>query len=79
MIYHLSDSGTLAVVLPHGVLFRGSSEGVIRTKIIKDYNYLDAVIGLPANLFFGTSIPTCILVLKKCRTNPENIVFHRRF
>lgn len=75
MIFHLSDSGTLAVVLPHGVLFRGSSEEVIRRKIIKDYNYLDAVIGLPANLFFGTSIPTCILVLKKCRTNANNIVF----
>ena len=75
MIYHLSDSGTLAVVLPHGVLFRGSSEETIRTKIIKDYNYLDAVIGLPANLFFGTSIPTCILVMKKCRTNPDNVVF----
>ncbi|MDY5669634.1 MAG: type I restriction-modification system subunit M [Bacilli bacterium] len=75
MIYHLSESGTLAVVLPHGVLFRGSSEEVIRTKIIKDYNYLDAVIGLPANLFFGTSIPTCILVMKKCRTNPDNVVF----
>ena len=75
MIYHLADSGTLAVVLPHGVLFRGSSEETIRTKIIKDYNYLDAVIGLPANLFFGTSIPTCILVIKKCRTNPDNVVF----
>lgn len=74
MIYHLSDSGTLAVVLPHGVLFRGSSEGTIRAKIINDYNYLDAVIGLPANLFFGTSIPTCILVLKKCRTS-DNVVF----
>jgi len=75
MIYHLSDSGTLAVVLPHGVLFRGSSEETIRTKIIKDYNMLDAVIGLPANLFFGTSIPTCIMVLKKCRNNSKNVVF----
>lgn len=74
MIYHLSDSGTLAVVLPHGVLFRGSSEATIRTKIIKDYNYLDAVIGLPANLFFGTGIPTCILVIKKCRSN-DDVVF----
>jgi len=75
MIFNLNDSGTLAVVLPHGVLFRGGSEEVIRTKIIKDYNYLDAVIGLPANLFFGTTIPTCVLVLKKCRANPENVVF----
>lgn len=74
MIYHLNDSGTLAVVLPHGVLFRGSSEATIRTKIIKDYNYLDAVIGLPSNLFFGTGIPTCILVLKKCRNN-DDVVF----
>lgn len=75
MISHLSDSGTLAVVLPHGVLFRGSSEEVIRRKIIKDYNILDAVIGLPANLFFGTSIPTCILVLKKCRINSNDVLF----
>ena len=75
MISHLSESGTLAVVLPHGVLFRGSSEEVIRTKIIRDYNYLDAVVGLPANLFFGTGIPTCILVLKKCRKNSDNVVF----
>ena len=75
MINRLSDSGTLAVVLPHGVLFRGAAEEVIRTKIIRDYNLLDAVIGLPANLFFGTSIPTCILVMKKCRTNSDNVVF----
>lgn len=75
MIYHLSDSGTLAVVLPHGVLFRGAAEEVIRKKIIKDYNYLDAVIGLPSNLFFGTGIPTCILVMKKCRNNADNVVF----
>lgn len=75
MIYHLADSGTLAVVLPHGVLFRGAAEEVIRTKIIRDYNLLDAVIGLPANLFFGTSIPTCILVMKKCRNNSDNVVF----
>ncbi len=74
MISRLSESGTLAVVLPHGVLFRGASEKAIRTKIIRDYNYLDAVIGLPANLFFGTSIPTCILVLKKCR-NDNDVVF----
>lgn len=75
MISRLSDSGTLAVVLPHGVLFRGAAEEVIRRKIIKDYNYLDAVIGLPANLFFGTSIPTCILVMKKCRTHAGDVVF----
>ena len=75
MIAHLNDTGTLAVVLPRGVLFRGASEDVIRTKIVRDYNLIDAVIGLPANLFFGTTIPTCILVLKKCRKNADNILF----
>lgn len=74
MIYLLDDNGTMAVVLPHGVLFRGASEGVIRRYLIEDKNYLDAVIGLPANIFYGTSIPTCILVFKKCRTN-DNILF----
>jgi type I restriction enzyme M protein len=68
MIYLLDDAGTMAVVLPHGVLFRGGAEGVIRQYLIEQKNYLDAVIGLPANLFFGTSIPTCILVFKKCKT-----------
>lgn len=75
MIYQLSDNGTMAVVLPHGVLFRGAAEGTIREYLIKDKNYLDAVIGLPANIFFGTSIPTCILVFKKCRENEDNILF----
>lgn len=75
MIYSLSDNGTMAVVLPHGVLFRGASEGVIREYLIKEKNYLDAVIGLPANIFYGTSIPTCILVFKKCRENEDNIIF----
>ena len=65
----------MACVLPHGVLFRGSSEEVIRKYLIKDLNYLDAVIGLPSNIFFGTGIPTCILVLKKCREQDDNIVF----
>lgn len=62
-LYHLDKAGTMAIVLPHGVLFRGSSEGKIRKNII-DNNLLDAVIGLPANLFYGTSIPTCVLVFK---------------
>lgn len=75
MIYHLDDDGTMAVVLPHGVLFRGAAEGHIRQYLIEDRNYLDAVIGLPANIFYGTSIPTCILVLKKCRISPDNILF----
>jgi type I restriction enzyme M protein len=63
MVHHLDENGTMAVVLPHGVLFRGAAEGHIRKYLIEDRNYLDAVIGLPANIFFGTSIPTCILVL----------------
>lgn len=75
MIYHLAENGTMAVVLPHGVLFRGAAEGHIRKFLIKDRNYLDAVIGLPANIFYGTSIPTCILVFKKCRKADDNILF----
>ena len=75
MIHHLDENGTMAIVLPHGVLFRGASEGHIREYLIKDRNYLDAVIGLPANIFYGTSIPTCILVFKKCREDSSNILF----
>ncbi|HCA70542.1 MAG TPA: type I restriction-modification system subunit M, partial [Lachnospiraceae bacterium] len=65
-IYHLNNTGTMAIVLPHGVLFRGAAEGKIRQTLIEK-NYLDTVIGLPANLFYGTSIPTTILVFKKNR------------
>jgi type I restriction enzyme M protein len=75
MIYHLAENGIMAVVMPHGVLFRGAAEGHIRKYLIEEKNYLDAVIGLPANIFFGTSIPTCILVFKKCRENPDNVLF----
>ena len=75
MIYHLNDSGTMACVAPHGVLFRGASEGKIRQFLIEKKNYIDAVIGLPANIFYGTSIPTCILVVKKCRKEDDNILF----
>ncbi|MNU76013.1 putative type I restriction enzymeP M protein [compost metagenome] len=75
MLYQLSDNGILASIFPHGVLFRGSSEGEIRKYIVSNMNALDAVIGLPANIFFGTSIPTCILVLKKCRKADENVIF----
>jgi type I restriction enzyme M protein len=75
MIHQLADNGTMATVLPHGVLFRGAAEGIIRKYLIKELNYLDAVIGLPANIFYGTSIPTCILVFKKCREIDDNIVF----
>jgi type I restriction enzyme M protein len=75
MVHQLADNGTMATVLPHGVLFRGAAEGVIRKYLIKELNYLDAVIGLPANIFYGTGIPTCILVFKKCREVDDNIVF----
>ncbi|WP_426578626.1 type I restriction-modification system subunit M [Bacillus altitudinis] len=69
-LYHLKDSGTMAIVLPHGVLFRGAAEGVIRKKLLED-GHIDTVIGLPANLFFGTSIPTTVIILKKNRTTRD--------
>ena len=75
MIHHLADNGTMALVLPHGALFRGGAEQHIRKYLIEDRNYLDAVIGLPANLFYGTPIPTCIMVFKKCRENPNDVLF----
>lgn len=75
MLHHLADNGTMAVVLPHGALFRGSAEGVIRQYIIEKLNYLDAVIGLAPNIFYGTSIPAVILVLKKCRKDDDDILF----
>ena len=75
MIYHLAENGTMAIVLPHGALFRGGAEQHIRRYLIEERNYLDAVIGLPANIFYGTSIPTCIMVYKKCRENPEDVLF----
>lgn len=75
MIHHLAENGTMAIVLPHGALFRGAAEQHIRRYLIEDRNYLDAVIGLPANIFYGTSIPTCILVFKKCREQPEDVLF----
>ena len=75
MIHHLDESGTMAIVLPHGVLFRGAAEGHIRQYLIEDRNYLDAVIGLPANLFYGVGIPVCISVFKKCREDSDNILF----
>lgn len=75
MVHHLDDNGTMAVVLPHGVLFRGAAEGHIRKHIIEEINCLDAVIGLPANIFYGTGIPTCILVMKRNRKDSDNILF----
>lgn len=64
--HFLSDEGTMAIILPHGVLFRGGAEEKIRTKLLKDAN-IDTIIGLPSNLFFSTGIPVCILILKKCK------------
>ena len=72
-LYHLGQQGTMAIVLPHGVLFRGGAEGAIRKRLI-DKNYIDAVIGLPSNLFTNTSIPVCVIVLKKNRSLGEPIV-----
>ena len=75
MVHHLAENGQMALVLPHGALFRGGAELHIRKYLIKEKNFLDAVIGLPANIFYGTTIATCILVFKKCRENPEDILF----
>lgn len=76
MVHHMDEDGRVAVLLPHGVLFRGSSEETIRRHLIEKLNVLDAVIGIPANLFFGTGIPVCVLVLKKNRKkNEDNILF----
>jgi len=69
----LKDNGVMAIILPHGVLFRGGAEARIRTKLLKD-GHIDTVIGLPANLFFSTGIPVCILVLKKCK-KPDDVLF----
>ncbi len=71
--HFLGKEGTMAIILPHGVLFRGGAEERIRSKLLKDGN-IDTVIGLPANLFFSTSIPVCILVLKKCK-KPDDVLF----
>ena len=70
MIHSLKPNGRMVAVVPHGVLFRGASEGAIRRKVIEE-NLLDAVIGLPENLFFGTSIPACLMVIKKNRPNKD--------
>jgi type I restriction enzyme M protein len=69
-LHFLSDEGTMAIILPHGVLFRGGAESRIRTKLLKDGN-IDTVIGLPSNLFFSTGIPVCILILKKCKKDDD--------
>jgi len=71
--HFLKDEGVMAIILPHGVLFRGGPEERIRTKLLKD-GHIDTVIGLPANLFYSTGIPVCILVLKKCK-KPDDVLF----
>ncbi|MEZ8306660.1 type I restriction-modification system subunit M [Vibrio splendidus] len=75
MLYQLNDTGTMVVVLPHGVLFRAAAEGDIRKFLIKDKNYLDMVIGLPSNIVLGTGVPVCILVFKKSRKVDDNVLF----
>lgn len=71
--YFLKDQGVMAIILPHGVLFRGGAEEKIRTKLLKD-GHIDTVIGLPPNLFYSTGIPVCILVLKRCK-KPDDVLF----
>jgi type I restriction enzyme M protein len=70
--HYLKDEGVMAIILPHGVLFRGGAEEKIRTKLLKD-GHIDTIIGLPANLFYSTGIPVCILVLKKCK-KPDDVL-----
>lgn len=72
-LYHLEDDGIMTIVLPHGVLFRGGEEGKIRETLI-ERNHIEAIIGLPANIFFGTSIPTIIMVLKRTRTDTDVLI-----
>ena len=72
-LYHLKPDGMMTIVLPHGVLFRGGEEGAIRKQLIEQ-NHIDAIIGLPANIFFGTGIPTVILVLRQQRDNTDVLV-----
>ncbi len=72
-LYHLKPNGIMTIVLPHGVLFRGGEEGKIRKNLI-EYNHIDTIIGLPANIFFGTGIPTVILVLKQNRQHSDVLI-----
>lgn len=76
MLHSLDDTtGRMGIILPHGVLFRGASEGKIRRTIIESFNFLDAVIGLPANLFYGAGIPACILIFRKDRGTNNKVLF----
>lgn len=76
MLHSLDDTtGRMGIILPHGVLFRGAGEGKIRRTIIENFNFLDAVIGLPANLFYGAGIPACILIFRKDRGTNNKVLF----
>lgn len=72
-LYHIRNDGIVTIVLPHGVLFRGGEEGTIRKNLI-DHNNIDAIIGLPANIFFGTGIPTIIMVLRKNKKDSDVLI-----
>lgn len=73
--HFLGSEGTMAIILPHGVLFRGGAEECLRTKLLTD-GHIDTIIGLPANLFYSTGIPVCILVLKRCVKNSDVLVIN---
>ncbi len=75
MLYHLNNDGIMIVVAPHGVLFRAASEGKIRRMIVERFNYLDAVIGLPANMFYSTNNPACMMIFKKNRDYYDDVLF----
>ena len=75
--HYLKKDGVMAIILPHGVLFRSGAEAKIRRKLLDD-GHIDTVIGLPANLFYSTGIPVCILVLKKCK-KPDDVLFINAF
>lgn len=75
MVHHMSNDGRIAVLLPHGVLFRSGAEKKIREYLIGTLNVVDAIIGLPANLFHGTSIPTIVMILKKNRNGDSDNIF----
>jgi len=74
-LYHLKPEGIMAIVLPHGVLFRGGEEGTIRRNLV-EFNHIDAIIGLPSNIFFGTGIPTIVMVLKQKRVNDDVLIIN---
>jgi len=74
-LHYLKDDGVMAIILPHGLLFRGGREKAIREKLLRD-GHIDTVIGLPANLFYSTGIPVSILVLKKCKKLDDVLIIN---